>query len=110
MRSTRKTSYMRRTNSRQKLYRKLLTFFWKGFEITVWNNKRYCFKYEYTCRPVTNQTMNMVKKELPYSWEKNSLNDVTSHVCPEDAVYAGKRFVCEFMSLSWKLQCKGRLE
>ena len=100
---------MKKKNYRKRIYRKISTFFWKGFEITIWNNKIYYLKYEYTCRPVTKQAIAMVKKALAYPWEQNSMNDVTSHVCPEDAVYAGKQFVSEFMSLSWKLYCQGRL-
>ena len=110
MKSARKTSYMKRKCYKNQTYRKMKVFYWNGFEITIWNNRIYGFKYEYTCRPVTNQTINMVKKELTYPWEQNSMNDVTSHLTVLDAIYAGKRFVSEFISISWKLHCKGRLK
>lgn len=107
MKSTRKTSYMKKKCYKNQTYRKMKTFYWKGFEITIWNNKIYGFKYEYTCKPVTKQAISMAKKAMVYPWEQNGLNDVTSHPTVADAVFMGKQTVNEFRSLSWKLYCKG---
>lgn len=108
MKSTRKTSYMKRKCYKNQTYRKMKVFYWKGFEITIWNNRIYGFKYEYTCRPLTHQALSMVKKAILHPWEQNNLNDVTSHPTVLDAIDAGKQFVSEFTSLSWQLYCKGR--